>query len=271
MLTVYMDQVFLLNALADYLLLLTSARLTGEVLHRPRLILAALAGGLYAAATFLSPLAFLAHPACQMAAGAALCLLALGSSPHLLRVSLVFWGVSAAFAGGVLALQLLAGGPAVPDLKTILLSAAACWLFLTLVFCGAARHSGGELRKAELSLSGRHCQLVALVDTGNTLTDPATGRPVMVAEGSAASPLFPTGQCPKPEQLRDPIAALVSRSGDRRWRLIPYRSVGVEQGLLLAVRLDKAVVDGQDYGSILLALSPGPLTDGGGYTALIGA
>ena len=159
----------------------------------------------------------------------------------------------------------------VPDLKTVLLSAAACWLFLTLIFRGAARHSGGELRKAELSLAGRRCQITALVDTGNTLTDPATGRPVMVAEGGAVSPLFPAGQCPGPEQLRDPISALISRSGDRRWRLIPYRAVGIEQGLLLAVRLDKAVVDGQDYGAILLALAPGPLTDGGGYTALIGA
>ena len=271
MLTVYIDQVLLLNALTDYLLLLAAGRLTGEVLCRPRLLLAALAGGLYAACSFLQPLAFLGHPACQLAAGALLCLLAFWSSPHLLRTGLAFLGVSAALGGGVLALQLLAGGPAIPDLRTVLLSAAACYLLLTLVFRNTMRHTRSELCTAELTLDGRSCRLTALVDTGNTLTDPVSGRPVLVAEGGAAASLFPPGDTPGPEELSDPISALLRHRGDRRWRLLPYRAVGTDQGLLLAVRLDRAVVDGQDKGPILLALSPGALTDGGGYHALIGA
>ena len=38
----------------------------------------------------------------------------------------------------------------------------------------------------------------------------------------------------------------------------------------LALRLDGAKVGTEDYGRLLLALSPTPLTDGGGYSALIG-
>ena len=38
----------------------------------------------------------------------------------------------------------------------------------------------------------------------------------------------------------------------------------------LALRLDGAKVGTEDYGKLLLALSPTPLTDGGGYSALIG-
>ena len=41
--------------------------------------------------------------------------------------------------------------------------------------------------------------------------------------------------------------------------------------MLLALRLDGAQVGKEEYGRILVALSPTPLTDGGDYNALIGA
>ena len=40
--------------------------------------------------------------------------------------------------------------------------------------------------------------------------------------------------------------------------------------VLLALRLDDARVGAEDYGGILVALSPNPVSDGGGYSALIG-
>ncbi len=268
--TVYIDQVFLLNAIVDYLLLLCAAQLAGEPLRRGRMALAAALGGLYAAAVFLPGWGFLNRVLCKLAAGAALCLTAFGSSKRLLRVSLVFFAVSAAFAGGVLALELMTGVPAALDLKGLLLSAAGCYAFLTLLFRRGARHGGGELAAAELRLGDRSCRLTALVDTGNTLTDPVTGRPVMVCEGEKLGALFPAGECPGPAELSDPVEALARRKSGR-WRLLPYRAVGVDHALLLAVRVDQARVGGEDYGSILVALSPTPVSDGGGYHALIGA
>uniref|UniRef100_UPI00260C9D0F sigma-E processing peptidase SpoIIGA n=1 Tax=uncultured Flavonifractor sp. TaxID=1193534 RepID=UPI00260C9D0F len=124
-----------------------------------------------------------------------------------------------------------------------------------------------------LRLEGRRVALTALVDTGNTLTDPATGRPVMVAEGEKVGALFPAGRAPTAEELRDPAALLerLDRQGWRgRCRLLPYQAVGVECGMLLALRLDGARVGGEEWSGLLLALSPTRLTDGGGYCALIG-
>ena len=269
--TVYIDQVFLLNSIIDYLLLLSAAKLAGEPFCRPRLALGGILGGLYAAAVFLPGWGFLSHPLCKLAAPVVMGLLAFGSSRRLLRVSLTFFGVSAAFGGGVLALQLFLGAPVVLDLKTTLLAAVGCYLFLTMIFRRTARHGGGELVPARLELEGRCCRLTALVDTGNTLTDPATGKAVMVAEGEKLKDLFPSGVCPTAEELGDPAAALEKRREDsRRWRLLPYRAVGVPWALLLAVKVDRARVGEEDYGSIFVALSPTPVSDGGGYSALIG-
>ena len=74
MTVVYLDSVFLFNALIDYLLVLAAARLAGIPLHRGRYAFCGLLGGLYAAAVFLPGCGFLAAVPVKMAAGVLLAL-----------------------------------------------------------------------------------------------------------------------------------------------------------------------------------------------------
>ena len=284
MTVIYVDTLFLLNAMVDYLLLLASARLAGEPLARLRFLLGAALGGLYAVAIFLPGLSFLARPPCRLAAAVLMVLAAFWKSRRLLRQVVIFLALSCAFGGGVLAIGLLGGRGLTlsngvlysgMDLKIVLLSAAGCYGALTLIFQRTGRHTAasGELRPVRLTLGERQVSLIALVDTGNTLTDPATGRPVLVAEADCVEELLPPGIRPSPADLRDPAGAL-ERLEDpwrRRFRLLPYRSVGVDRGLLLAVRVDQVQVGEEDRGPMLTALSPTPVSDGGGYRALLGA
>ena len=53
------------------------------------------------------------------------------------------------------------------------------------------------------------------------------------------------------------------------FQLLPYRAVGIDHGLLLALRLDQAVLGGERVSGCLAALSPTPVSDGGGYQALV--
>ena len=55
------------------------------------------------------------------------------------------------------------------------------------------------------------------------------------------------------------------------FRLLPYRAVGVSSGMLLCFTADNVRIGDTDYGPITVALSPTPVSDGGGYTALWGA
>ena len=282
MTVVYIDALFLLNLIVNYLLLLAAAKLAGEPLRRLRLAAGAALGGLYAAAIFFPGMGFLTHPLCKLGAAVLMLLTGFGGSRRLLRVTLVFFGLSCAFGGGIFAIGLLGGRGltlrngvlySVMELRILLLSAAVCYAVLTLVFRRTARHGRREVLPAVLILEGRRVAVNALVDTGNTLTDPVTGRPVMVAEGSRLSPLLPGERVLDEKALRDPVGTLerLSRGGrGRRFRLLPYQAVGVECGMLLALRLDDARVGAEDYGGILVALSPNPVSDGGGYSALIG-
>ncbi len=285
MTVIYVDTLFFLNTLVDYLLLLAAARLAGEPLRRWRFALGAALGGLYAVAIFLPGLGFLSHPVCRVASVVLMMLVSYGGSRRLLRQGVLFVALTFAFGGGVVAIGLMGGtglslGKGVfysaLDLKVVLLSAAVCYGVLTLVFQRLARHSAtsGELVNIKLYLGENTADLTALVDTGNTLTDPVSGQPVVVAEGERLGQLFPQGKRPSLVDLRNPTGAL-TRLGTGEWksrfRLLPYRSVGVDHGLLLAVRVDRMELDGQRIGPMLVALSPTSVSDGGGYQALIGA
>lgn len=279
MTVVYIDVLFLLNLTVDYLLLLASARITGEVIARPRLALGALLGAAYAAVLFLPGCQWLANPLCKVCAAVLMVLVGFGQSPRLLRLILVFFGASAALGGVVLALQLLgAGGLTLEngvlytgfDIRLLLVTVIVCYAVLSGVFGRAARHGGKsrDLIPARLTLGEKTLCLTVLLDTGNTLTEPVHNRPVMVAEARALESVLPEGIDPA-----DPVGSM-ERLEDtelrRRFRLLPYRAVGVEYGMLLAVRTDRVELGGRELKELLVALSPTPVSDGGGYQALIG-
>ena len=151
MTVIYVDTLFLLNALVDYLLLLASARLAGE----PPVPAAVPAGGGAGGAVRGGDLpagAGVSGPApLPLAAAAVMVLAAFWNSRRLLRQTVIFFALSCALGGGVLAVGLLGGrGLSLRggvlysgmDLKILLLSAAGCYALLTLALRGAARHTG---------------------------------------------------------------------------------------------------------------------------------
>ena len=277
---VYIDSVFLLNLIINYLLLLVAAKIAGVGARRLRVLCGALVGALYAAAVWFPGLDALASwwgkavVAALMAAAA----YAGYARGRFLRLLCVFVAVSFALGGGVLAVELLVYGraspggiPALPiDFKTLLLTAAVSYALLTLVFRRAARHGPRELLKVRVRHNGRETELTALLDSGHNLHDPISGSGVLVVGPDAAERIL--GH-PVPERLtRDPVGAL----GDGeplglpalRLRLIPYRTVGAE-GFLPAFQ-PETVWLGKRKEPMLIALSPHPVSDGGPYQALAG-
>lgn len=201
MTVVYLDSVFLFNALIDYLLVLAAARLAGIPLHRGRYAFCGLLGGLYAAAVFLPGCGFLAAVPVKMAAGVLLALVSFGGERHFLRLTMLTFAIACALAGTVLGLGLLAG-QSIPHArgvfytnvngKTLLISASGLYVLLAVLFRG----SGGpwDPRRA----------------------NPDTGFP----DGTNRGPYGAAGYGPPPAgHLREPSAdggaSLLSAAGGR--------------------------------------------------------
>lgn len=282
MTVIYIDSVFILNALMDYLLLLCAARLAGLPLRRRRYLLAALAGGAYAAAVFLPGLGFLAQTPVKLAAGVLLGLMAYGGEEKLLRLILLFFAVSCGMAGCVLGLGLLAGGgvPAVNgvlytnvNVRSLAVAGTAAYVVLSAVFRGGASHGvKAELLPVRVCVGGRTAELTALADSGSAIRAP-DGRPVLVTAPGALDGVLPpaAGRLLTPGALQAPetlLEALREAAPELRPHLTPYHAVGTAAGLLLSVRTDWTEINGTRYPALTAALAPTAL--GLGYSALWG-
>ena len=274
---VYVDIAFLLNCLTDGAALYVTGRLSGLPVRLRRLLAGALLGGTYGALCVLPGWGVLASFPVQAAAAAGLVWLAFGKRGAFLRQLLLFFILSCALGGALVAGgQLLASGDGLAvlarlDWRVFFLAGGICFVVLSVVFRGGARHAvAGELCQCTLERRGRRAAFTALLDTGHTLTDGLTGRPVLTAHWAALEPLWTAEERAVLSRLeRDGGAACLEKLGGG-FRLLPYQAVGVSGGLLLCFQAERAVIGGNVIAPVTVALSPTAVSDGGGYAALWG-
>ncbi len=127
--------------------------------------------------------------------------------------------------------QAAEGGAVLAELNwgVFLLAGGLCFLLLSVVFRGSARHAvEGQLRRCSVERRGRRADLTALLDTGHTLSDGLTGRPVLTAHWEALGPLWTEEErCILARLERDGAAAcLQAVPGVLAVRRLEVRSMG---------------------------------------------
>ena len=252
--TVYIDLVILLNFLVDLLLLAGTNRLTGHPVSSVRCVAGGILGGLYGGACILPGFTFLGNVIWRLAALAGIGMTAFGLGRYTLRRCVLFSFLSMALGGFSLLSQ-------VRGFWGILLSAVLLLIFCTFGLKGRLRNR--ECVPVELEWKGHKRKLMALCDTGNGLIDPLTGAEVLIVSREVAWEL--TGLTEN--ALADPVSA-ISNSDIPGLRLLPCKTAG-SSGLLLALRMDRMVVDGQKSHGIV-AFSPMRIGRDEGYEALTG-
>jgi len=273
--TVYVDLLFMLNALINFLLLRGSAVIGGSSMRPVRHILGAVLGGMYAIAVVVFPT--LQKPVYQLLCAAGMVVTAFGWKRTTVKLGLFFFALSFALSGAVLIMVqvaepdcMLLGGRAYYALTipALLLIAGLGYALAALVLAGSGMHTGGDMVAMTLILQDSTVSLHALRDTGNVLRDPITGNPVLVADRRLLHGLLPEvdRRC-----LQDPTSALpelMQRYPNVRFRLVPYHSVGVASGLLLAVRCRYRWR--KKSGEILTAFSPTDISSDERFQAIWG-
>lgn len=270
--TVYIDLVFVLNFCVNYLLLRGTARLGASASRRRNAVGAAALGAIYAVLVYLPQFVWMRQFLMKLVVAALMLLTAFGAKRSTLRLSAVFAALSLALCGAVYGVQSLQGKPFLyqnsllypVSFASLLLTAFAVSLACRL-FLPRLTHAANSIVPVTLQMNERTVRLSALRDSGNTLVDPISGNSVLTAHWSAAAKLLPEKL--KSEDFAAP-SVLALRLKHYAPRLIPYRAVGIESGLLLALPC-KITLDNRT-GMGLVAFSPTPLSDGGAYDALTG-
>lgn len=256
--TVYADVLVIVNLYIDFFLLWCVKRALGLRAGNGRLLLGALTG----AGTSLLMLLPLSNPAALLvgaasAVGVSAAAFAPAPPGMLLREAACFWGASLLLAGFFLfLLRFVApghirvlGSAVYFDLSLPMLFAFTCGAYGVLAVGERLRPRRGEAeRSAYLTIETERgsVQVFARADTGNALTEPFSGLPVIVCEATALSPILP------------PMSPETLPPG---FRLIPYESLG-GAGVLPAFRPRRVTFKNGGPLDCFVAVSQKPLSAG---------
>ena len=244
----YVLAVFL-NFLVNFFLLIGTNQVLGEVFRVKAAVLAAVMGGAYAALSLCWPP--LGHTLCRLCVISFMSKIAFGRFYG--RSGILFMVLQLAVSG--IAAGLYGSGV----VSVILTAMGICAVYLAGVWEKRTR-----LVPVELCHNGKIVVVTALRDTGNTLHDPLTGRPVLILEAEKANEL--TGLTFT--QLRNPVETL-SQNPFPGLRLLPYHTIDNPDGLLLGFWVKKAKI-GKRKGGVLVAFAPENFSEGGKFQALTG-
>lgn len=240
-----------LSFFVNFLLVMGTNRLAGYPSGWKKAMLAGLIGGLHAGGCLIKGFGFLGQTHWRIIMLAVMSFAAFG------------WSSGAVKRGALLTLLHLAlDGIACGGLWPGLLAVAAVWLLCNL------NDSGGEGKRSLLDVTITHGEktltLPALLDTGNTLRDPISGKGVVVVDSDAAKELLGL-ELPA---LNHPVEtyAMKYQSG---FRLIPYSSVGQPAGMLLGLKADSIQINGKKT-NLVVAFAPHRIGRGEAYRALAG-
>ena len=223
---VYIDRLFLLQFVQSCILLLLTRAFLHSTAALKRIVFASAAGALL------------------------FCMIL----QHFCKAVILYHGAAFLLAGALNALYGAFGRA--PFMDTIQASACAATIGVT-VLCVLRWE---KIKREEIVITvileegSVQVTLKALIDSGNSLYDPISGKPVCVVE-------------------REALEGKIPLDIPEKFRLIPYHSIGKKHGMMQAVEIEKLKVkkDGQELivEKALLGLYENKVTAHGGYQMIL--
>ena len=180
----------------------------------------------------------------------------------LIKATLVFYLVSFTFGGIALALLyfvkpeniLMKNGVYIGTypIKIVLLGGILGYILISIVY---------SIIKSKYIKKKKICQIIvpieknensvnALIDSGNFLKEPITGVPVVVIENEHLKNIIPKEILENVNNIivgdTDILKSVTGNNFSPRFRLIPFNSLGKENGLLLGIKADFVKIIGTD-------------------------
>ena len=239
--TIYLDILFCVNFVIDYVILLTVRKFLSISCRRRRMLFGAAVGGVSSAVILLPPLPSLISAFFSMAVAAAVVGAAFAPMklPLFLKTAAAFFLISFLYCGAMIAVWMLF----TPDRLLIrnstvyisippgvlVLTTLGCYLILRLLLRITGRGESPSARcTVRIRIGDESSDFNGMVDTGCRLHEPFSGDPVIVLSSGAAKRI-------------GKLSSLCGGLGDEHpgnVRLVPYDSVG-GSGLLKALRPER--------------------------------
>lgn len=148
-----------------------------------------------------------------------------------------------------------------------------------IIITTAFKNIKGKITKKDMLCSikvvidKKETYINAIIDTGNFLKEPITKLPVVVIQKDSLKDLIP-------QNILDNIEKIINGENINlgeyisKVRIIPFTSLGKENGILLGIKADKILIDSEDKtifkDNVIVGIYNGTLSKAGKYQALIG-
>lgn len=265
-----MDVLVVENIVINYLILFLTAKIAKFRLSSLRLLCGAAAGALYIVVMlFLPGLKFYTTTAAKIALSFLMICISfrIENIKNFLKGLAVFYMLTFMFAGAAFAFVYFTGSRWTAQNSSIisaLPTSAVKWseifyaiIFVVILIIVFKETVLSKLNKERLivqmiiSFNKKAAELLALVDTGNSLRDPLTDMPVVVVEFKAIKEILPDEvieifEKNKEEDLEELTKKLAGTLWLSRFRLIPFTSLGKENGMLVGFRPDYVEIGNDD-------------------------
>ena len=281
--TVYIDVLFFINLLINLILLYVSARLLSLKIKPLRFLIASFFGALYSVLIFFPDFNVFYSGSAKLLSSLAIIAIAFNIKGWRLYFKTlgIFYLVTLLFGGCVFALFYLSGiGSRVGAvIKNGIIYFDLPWQFLFfsigisyIIISGIwksilNRARGNSFVSLNIEYSGSNATIRALLDTGNSLFEPISHSPVIVTEFGEIKNILP-------ESIRAAVeSGNINFEENFKIRVIPFSSVGKENGLLLGFQPDRvtATVNEHQYEieNVIIGISPTRLSKDKSFQALI--
>lgn len=178
----YVEYVFLENFIIDFILLFITGKLIKRVIIFKRLLMASLAGSFYVIITFYLGRAFMTSFIVKFSISILMIMIAFDSKGILtnIRVIICFYITSLIMVGIISALYNLTYDKLTVNaiIMSIFMGYAALHFFFKEIKDRILKHN--YKRTVNIKIGNKTKTIRGYIDTGNQLTDPVTGKPVMV-------------------------------------------------------------------------------------------
>lgn len=286
--TIYIDIVLIENIFMNYIILFATATINKTDIKLIRIFLASLLGGIYAIVAYISDLEFYKTLTLKLLLSIAMVYIALKPSTmkKCLKQLLIFYLTSFTFGGTAFALLyfikpseiFIQNGIYIGSypLKIAILGGIVGFITIVIAFkiIKGKMTSKNMYCKIEIELNNQKIESNAMIDTGNLLKEPISGKPVIIVENDLLKMALPEEILNNTQNIIQGNTQEIPIEYLSKLRVIPFTSLGMPNGMLLGMKAEKVTIYSEDekilVENVIIGLYDKKLSKSGKYTSLIG-
>lgn len=138
-------------------------------------------------------------------------------------------------------------------------------------FSASNLHKTKNYYDVEIINNKKSILIKAFMDTGHSLIEPISKKPVIIVEYKAIRELLPVNfrKILEKENIYSAINEVSEDMYENKLKIIPYSSLGNEKGVLIGFEVDKMIVNGKSVKKPIVGIYKSVLCKNGLYNALL--